>query len=382
MSIILYPHGGSENHGCEAIVRSTASILNGYNLKLFSMSPKQDLAVNLDRVCEVLNERNTINRLSFGYLSALLKYHILKDTNAFERLSFSPLLNTIHKDDILLSIGGDNYCYGKPTYIYLINEFCRKKGIKTYLWGCSIEPNAIDSQMRSDLSLYNHIIARESITFDSLRRLGLTNVSLIPDPAFQLKRKDLPLPKGFVEGNTVGINISPMIIDSEKRTGTTLQNYRTLIQYIINDTDFQVALIPHVVWDYNDDRIPLSLLYEEFKHTGRVILIEDHNAEELKGFIARCRFMIAARTHASIAAYSQKVPTLVIGYSVKARGIAKDIFGTYDKYVIPVQNLKESSELKDAFIWIMKQEKEIHKHYSLMMDEYIRQTDKMRDIIK
>ena len=90
----------------------------------------------------------------------------------------------------------------------------------------------------------------------------------------------------------------------------------------------QVALIPHVVWSHNDDRKPLSQLYEMFKDTGRVVMIEDHNAEELKGYIARCRLMVVARTHASIAAYSTQVPTLVVGYSVKARGIAKDIFGS------------------------------------------------------
>ena len=52
----------------------------------------------------------------------------------------------------------------------------------------------------------------------------------------------------------------------------------------------QIALIPHVVWNYNDDRIPLQFLYNEFKGTGRVVLIEDHNAEELKGFISRAVF--------------------------------------------------------------------------------------------
>ena len=48
---------------------------------------------------------------------------------------------------------------------------------------------------------------------------------------------------------------------------------------------------------------------------------------------------IGARTHATIAAYSSCVPTLVVGYSIKARGIAKDLFGTDEGYVLPVQAL-------------------------------------------
>lgn len=102
-------------------------------------------------------------------------------------------------------------------------------------------------------------------------------------------------------------------------------------------------------------------------------MIDDCNAEELKGYIARCRYMIAARTHASIAAYSQKVPTLVVGYSIKARGIAKDLFGTEDNYVIPVQTLTDPFELKNAFCWMVSHEQMIRSCYDIVIDDYISQ---------
>ena len=45
--------------------------------------------------------------------------------------------------------------------------------------------------------------------------------------------------------------------------------------------------------------------YEEFKDTGRVIILPDHlKCHQYKGYIARMRFFIGARTHATIAAYS------------------------------------------------------------------------------
>ena len=201
-------------------------------------------------------------------------------------------------------------------------------------------------------------------------KAGLSNVKLIPDPAFQLDRVDLELPDGFVEGNTVGINLSPMVMDCENSNNITFKNYEKLIEGIIAGTDMHIALIPHVVWSENDDRKPLRMLFEKYKHTGRVVMIEDHNCMELKGYIARCRFMIAARTHASIAAYSTCVPTLVVGYSVKAKGIAKDIFGTYDNYVLPVQSLSKEDDLKNAFDWIYKNEYLIRTHLQSMMPEY------------
>ena len=61
---------------------------------------------------------------------------------------------------------------------------------------------------------------------------------------------------------------------------------------------------------------------------------------------------IGARTHSTIAAYSSGVPTLVVGYSVKAKGIAKDLFGTEENYVLPVQALKEENNLKDVDVKI------------------------------
>ena len=82
---------------------------------------------------------------------------------------------------------------------------------------------------------------------------------------------------------------------------------------------------------------------------------------QLKGYISRCRFFVGARTHATIAAYSSNVPTLVLGYSIKSLGIATDLFGTDENYVIPVQKLQEKEDLAGALQWIIKNENEIKK---------------------
>lgn len=103
----------------------------------------------------------------------------------------------------------------------------------------------------------------------------------------------------------------------------------------------------------------------------RIMLIGDHNCMELKGYIARCRFFVGARTHATIAAYSSCVPTLVLGYSVKSRGIARDLFGNEENYVLPVQSLQEPDELTKHFRWLVGHEKEIKDHLEKIMPEYI-----------
>ena len=79
---------------------------------------------------------------------------------------------------------------------------------------------------------------------------------------------------------------------------------------------------------------------------------------------------IGARTHATIAAYSTCVPTLVVGYSVKARGIAKDLFGSAENYVLPVQTLENKDDLINAFEWLRAEEEHIRTHLQQIMPEY------------
>jgi KaiC/GvpD/RAD55 family RecA-like ATPase len=102
-------------------------------------------------------------------------------------------------------------------------------------------------------------------------------------------------------------------------------------------------------------------------------IFDEGNAVDIKGYIAKCRFFVAARTHASIAAYSNCIPTLVVGYSVKSTGIAKDLFGTDEGYVIPVQNLTDREALVKAFKGIMENEDSIRAGLTEIMPGYIEQ---------
>ena len=103
-----------------------------------------------------------------------------------------------------------------------------------------------------------------------------------------------------------------------------------------------------------------------------VFLSEDDslNSMQLKYAISKCNILITARTHASIAAYSQCVPTLVVGYSVKALGIAKDLFGSEEGYVFPVQSLKEKDDLIKQFKDFALREDKIREELIKIMPEY------------
>ena len=139
---------------------------------------------------------------------------------------------------------------------------------------------------------------------------------------------------------------------------------------------------PEHIWNGNDDRVPLKNLYDLYKDSNRVLMIGDHNAIELKGYISKCRFFVGARTHATIAAYSSRVPTLVAGYSVKSKGIARDIFGTEEGYVVDSKNIRSDQQFVEAFAWLYNNEDIVRSQLVSKMPEYIQNAYAAVEIIK
>lgn len=369
--IVFYGHGGSGNHGCEAIVRSSVKMLD-QPVRLFSSNEQQDTQYGIDKICDVCSDVDVpLMRGSKKWFFSALQTKITGKIDKQIEYRKPNLLKRVDESDIYCSIGGDNYCY-LGTEIYAAERnVIQRKGAKVVLWGCSIEPESINQpQIAKDLASYNLITARESLSYDALCKIN-PNTVLVADPAFTLEKRELALPDGWQEGNTIGINASPLILQSAKNGQVAYEAYRRLISEILKSTDCAIALIPHVVWRENDDREPLSQLYQEFQNSNRVILMGNYNCMEIKGYIARCRLFIGARTHATIAAYSACVPTLVLGYSVKSKGIAKDLFGTEEHYVLPVQNLKNADDLAQGFRWLMAHENNIQSHLRLVMPDYI-----------
>ncbi len=372
MDIIIYGNGSAENHGCEAIARGTVALLgNEHRYFVQSLDPKSDRRYGLEDLVDIWAAKSPVKKdLRFGI--AYLKTKLFKKYTDLDGLAF---LNGIDRaadtTDIAISVGGDNYCYPGTEIYGWLNERYHKRGMKTVLWGCSVPPEIVEKpNVTKDLQRYNLIVARESITYQAIKKIQ-PNTVLAPDPAFFMEPKACELDERFKDGNVIGVNISPMIISSESASGMAYENYKNLIAHILSDTNSYVALIPHVIWHYNDDRKVLQKLYEDFGKNERLILVEDHSAPELKYIISKCRLFVGARTHATIAAYSTCVPTLVVGYSVKARGIALDLFGSEENYVLPVQKLRCENELKSAFHWLLENENQIREHLHQILPNYL-----------
>ena len=412
---VLYAHGGSGNHGCEALVRTTSKLVKdrtGEYPTVISSHPEEDKKYIRDLPLDFLARGSGLTLPQHIY--AKIYKCLTGSVRAYDKVEMRAIAKDT-RDSLCISIGGDNYCYGDFDYYSRMNTYLLEHGNRTVLWGCSIEPellknNAVSHNAVSpnadavhdavhdavshnadavhvhnavspnavlqDISRYSLITARESITYDALKQARLDNVCFCPDTAFMLEPEEVELPEIF-KGKVVGINVSPTVTQYEPDNGIVIENYKNLINHILTETDMNVALIPHVVWPLSDDTLPLKKLHDLYhlhdshhdlqdlyKNRGRICLIDpmkDYNCRNLKYVISNCDFMVAARTHASIAAYSAGVPALVTGYSVKAKGIAKDIFGSYEDYICPVQSMKSGSDLSSKFQALCERKEEMRK---------------------
>lgn len=372
--VVLGGYTGKANRGTEAIAISTATMFRKHGVKV---------ALPL-----VNDEERKVSRFSAYYDQWIKCYSVdnrvlqlfsagwnkvFHNTYAISRYILNDILKE-SKNGLLVHIGGDTYCYGNSLENNALVYWAKKKGIPIILWGTSIERESLDDRPTlSTLKKYDRIYVRESLSLDLFRKYGFSEVTVkTADPAFTLEPQRLVVDETWWGKNVVGINLSPFAMNENQDKMIVINGCIRIIQKILNETDWNIALIPHV-WlnEKQGDYEPLNILKQYFIENERVKLISgDYNCCQLKYLISRCYAFLATRTHASIAAYSSLVPTLGLGYSIKSRGIAQDLFGDSKGYVLPVQQLHDSNEVYSEFIRIIERHDAIRKHLKQVIPSY------------
>ena len=121
----------------------------------------------------------------------------------------------VHKNDIVLSIGGDNYCYADVNK-YIMPHMMISRGSQDSIMGCSINPVVLSNpEIVNDVRQYQLITARESITYNALKKVN-PNTILVADPAFGLKTGILQKFHLSLSIKHWRINLSPMVQKEEK----------------------------------------------------------------------------------------------------------------------------------------------------------------------
>ena len=359
MKYFLFNHEGSKNHGCEAIVRGSMNIIENSDEKaefvLSSNNPSDDEILN--NITVKAARTRALTKVEKLIAAVDLKINN-SETYALQKM-YSPIVSDAEDCDVCLSVGGDTYCYGDNHGIQVLTRELKKRGKMTVLWGASIGARDLSERKLESLRDFDAIFTREPITYELLKANGANdNIYLFSDPAFCMERVEVEPIDGFTRENTLGFNISPLVASGDPRKKEIAEDF---LRFVFENTTMKVLLVPHVVEENNNDYDFMKPIFEKFEHTGRIaILPPDLEARQYKGYIAGTRFFVGARTHSTIAAYSSGVPTIALGYSVKARGIAKDIFGE-EKYVLDIKAMTDYEELRDEFLKLLENENEIRR---------------------
>lgn len=380
MRYAFYSHGGCGNHGCEAIVRTLSAMIKNARpdsvIKLYTLNAKSDESGDLPNIDESeefvyilpISETTAAQKLKISLLSKISQRN--SDEYFYSLSCKNPSLK---ENDIYISVGGDNYCYGDNLMAAAINRELKKLGKKTVLWGCSIGEENLSEDKIKDLKSFDLIVAREALTYETLKRNGIDkNTVLYPDPAFTLDIDEKTNTSFVVKPNTLGFNISAHITGNAKKGIDVEKISVEFLEYILNNSDKNILLIPHVINEKNSDHIILGRIAEKLNSDRVSVVPPTLTATQYKSIISRCDMFIGARTHATIAAYSTCVPTLVIGYSVKSRGIARDIFGTDEELVFPTSEITGAETLIKSYENFSSKKESYRKHLEEFMPDYIK----------
>ncbi|MDY4635683.1 MAG: polysaccharide pyruvyl transferase family protein [Candidatus Limivicinus sp.] len=383
MKYLLYGNGDFTNRGCEAIANGMCHILHQMDnaeIMLGSYFPELDRL----KASGMQAQSVKINRNREGLANILGGTSLkLGFTELSLKIPYSGLKDLARKADIALAVGGDNYCYPGRERYYRMNKTLKKAGKRIVFAGCSIEEKDLDGTMLEDLRQFDAVLPRERYTLELLQNKGLSNLRQCSDPAFVMPADESKVPSFVRENPCVGVNISPLTFSYSDQGKKAWDAVISLIRWILDETQYTVLLIPHVYGEGNDPFIN-EKIKNNFPNEARVrLLTEELTAPQLKGVIASCKALICARTHASIAGYSSMVPTFVLGYSCKARGIAMDLFGKTEGYIFPVQELGSKTGLFEQQIRdFLKNIEPVKARLMEVIPGYTMQAYAIRDVLE
>lgn len=219
------------------------------------------------------------------------------------------------------------------------------------------------------------ICARGEGTLENLRSIGVEeNVRLCADGAFTMA--DDERCNAMVEEvcgqdafyrdaeRLVGLSISSVVEKKCKKLGIDYKGIMITFIERLNQAGYKVLIIANGARigsqkPRNNDLMICDEVYEGVKDKELVRWYHrEMEAEEIRAYIGKCRFLVASRFHAMIGALEKKVPVLLVGWSHKYQEVLD--FFKLGQYAIDFSNLTADS-LEQEFQKFVKCEDEIRR---------------------
>lgn len=219
------------------------------------------------------------------------------------------------------------------------------------------------------------ICARGEGTLENLRSIGVEeNVRLCADGAFTMaddERCNVMVEEVCGQDvfyrdaeRLVGLSISSVVEKKCKKLGIDYKGIMITFIERLNQAGYKVLIIANGARigsqkPRNNDLMICDAVYEGVKDKELVRWYHrEMEAEEIRAYIGKCRFLVASRFHAMIGALEKKVPVLLVGWSHKYQEVLD--FFKLGQYAIDFSNLTADS-LEQEFQKFVKCEDEIRR---------------------
>lgn len=293
--------------------------------------------------------------------------------------------STLARADCVVATGGDIFGsdYGDIGIHLRPLDLAQRRGIATVLLAQSIGPFKTQreaSRFVVTAAACDLITVREQRSYDyciTELKLDKRRVRLTGDPGFLLQT-DLGAAGTLVgqcapPGNRyITMSISRGISAYGKvQAAEHLAAWKVFIGHF-RKLGYSIVLVPHVQRSViaEDDRHLATEVCRSLGWPSDVRLVGANlSAGEMKGIIAGAHLNFAERMHAGIAGLSNAVPTGLIGYSVKSRGVLEGLFG-YDNPSLPLLSVVDflKPERQDAFArMLIERRDEMHARLSAVL---------------
>ena len=228
------------------------------------------------------------------------------------------------------------------------------------------------------------ICARGQGTYENLHGIGIKdNVKLCADGAFTMEDdetiaaavEDVCRNDSFYTDKVVGLSVSSVV--QKKCEAMGIDYTGAMVEFIdgLNDRGYPVLIIAnaariHSQKPRNNDLMVCDAVYDRVKNKDLVRWYhKEMDAEEIRSYIGKCRYLVASRFHAMIGALQKKVPVLLVGWSHKYQEVL-DMFGL-GQYAIDFSELNASSLLGEFDRFVENEvpiRRNIEEHYDAVME--------------
>ena len=405
MNVLIPGITGFRNRGVEAFVLPTIQQIHArdpsWNFIIPTPMPDYDRQrIDSPKVRFIKNDFFYPQRVTTNQKLRGIAANMIGRKRWYENLDVN---KTIRSADLIIAMGGDVF---SSDYGSLLNhlkplKYGILKEVPIVFLAHSIGPFKTADEIKAwkEVALSSSLITvRESATYDYLTEdLGLPEsmVELTADPAFLLTKPSDTTIQKLLE--CYGISGERPLIGIAASQGissfTAIQEkdhfnaWARIIQAIIKNTQAEILLIPHVqgIHVSGDDRILATKLLATNGTANRLRLIGgDHSASEFKGIISACDMVIAERMHAAIAGLSSGKCTVVVGYSVKARGIIEDLFDNSEigrNILISIEEFTHQKEIYLRILELWDERYVINEYLQKRLPSYKNQAIRIYDLL-